>query len=203
MRADLSTPNQGSAELPWLTALLVAGAILLWWGFGPAPAALVFDRAAITQGQIWRLITGHMVHSDAGHALWDIAALAAIGWLLETQCRLRMLLVSLLGCMAVDVGIWWFMPTLDLYCGLSGVLNTLFVVMLADLWAAHRHPIFPLAGIALCIKLAYEIHAGQSLIVATAWPATPLAHLAGTLGGLLMLGAERAWSGVYTTRDTD
>jgi len=203
MHAKQAIRSQGSIERPWLTALLVAGAILLWWGFGPAPDSLVFDRAAIAQGQLWRLITGHMVHADAGHALWDIAALAIIGWLMEPQGRLRLLLAALLGCFAVNFGIWYFMPSLDLYCGLSGVLNTLFVIMLTDLWAAHRHPIFPCAGIALCIKLGCEIHAGQSLIIATAWPTTPLAHLAGGLGGLLMLGAEGAWRAFRITCDRD
>ncbi|MDP5239844.1 rhombosortase [Uliginosibacterium sp. 31-16] len=186
--------SHGSVELPWLTGLAVALAILLWAGFGPAPAALVFDRAAIASGEVWRLLTGHLVHSDAGHALWDIGALAIIGWLMEAQGRRRMLLAALVGVVAVDVCLWWAMPGLEFYCGLSGLLNTLFVVALAGLWKAHRHPVFPLAALVLGVKLVAEIVAGQSLVVSTAWPSVPLTHLAGSLGGLCCWAMAATWN---------
>lgn len=183
----IATRGHGSASLPWLTGLLVAFVILLWWGLGPAPEVLIFDRSAIATGEVWRLITGHLVHSDARHALWDIGALAAIGCLMEAQGRRRMMAALLAGVIAVDVCLWWFMPALERYCGLSGLLNALFVVALADLWKTHRHPLFPLAGLGLCVKLAVEIAAEQSLFVSTAWPSVPLAHLAGCMGGLALL----------------
>ena len=71
------------------------------------------------------------------------------------------------------------------------MLNTLFVVVLADLWKLHRHPVYPLAAVMLCAKLAVEITAGQSLVVSTAWPAVPLAHLAGVVGGAGLLWGRR------------
>lgn len=177
--------NHGRAGLPWLTAAAVGLAMLLWLGFGPAPEALVFDRAAIASGEVWRLISGHWVHSDGAHALWDICALAIIGYLMEEQGRWRMLAAMLLGMLAVDVCVWFFMPALERYCGLSGMLNSLFVIGLAGLWWRYRHPVFLLAGPGLCLKLLLEIAGGQSLVVATAWPSVPLVHLAGSLAGLL------------------
>lgn len=176
--------SHGGFEMPWLTGLWVALAILLWAGFGPAPVGLVFDRAAIASGEAWRLLTGHLVHSDAGHALWDIGALAIIGGMMEAQGRGRMLLAMFIGVVAVDICLWWAMPGLEFYCGLSGVLNTLFVVALVDLWRLYRHPVFALAVPGLCVKLLLEITAGQSLVVRTAWPSVPLVHLAGCLGGI-------------------
>lgn len=176
----------------WLTGAGVALALGLWWGLGPAPAALVFDRAALGGGEGWRWITGHLVHCDAGHALWDIGALAILGCLLEGRGRPRLGLAIAIGMAAVDAGLWWGVPGIDRYCGLSGVLNTLFVVALADLWRHSRHPAFALAALILAAKLAGEAAFGRSLVVATGWQSIPLAHLAGCIGGLLFIAAERA-----------
>lgn len=168
--------------------MLTAG---LWLLLGPAPPALVYDRVAIAQGEWWRLVTGHLVHSDAEHALWDIIALALIGWVMESQGRDRVLLAALAGMLAVNMGLWWWLPELERYCGLSGMLNTLFVIALNDLWAEHRHPLIPLVAVGLAIKLATESMARQSLFVHTLWPSVPEVHVAGCLGGLAFLGLER------------
>ena len=172
-------------DWPWLTALGVAVAILMWLGWGPAPAALVYDRSAIAEGEWWRLITGHLVHSDGAHALWDISALAIIGSMMESQGRRRMLLAATTGMLTVNLCLWFGLPALSRYCGLSGVLHGLFVVALADLLRTSRHPLCLLVALGLGIKLLLETSSGQSLVVATAWPSVPLTHLAGAMGGVL------------------
>lgn len=185
------SPSRGVPGAPWLTGLLVAAAAGLWFALGPAPEALVYDRAAIAGGEVWRLVTGHLVHCDSRHALWDIAALALIGWLMESQGRRPMALAAGAGILAVDAGLWWAMPELERYCGLSGMLNALFVVALAELWRLHRHPAFPVAGLLLGVKLAIETTSGQTVLLDTLWPGVPLAHVAGCLGGLLILVQEK------------
>lgn len=174
---------------PWLTLASVILAALLWLSAGPAPDALIYDRAALAQGEWWRWLTGHLVHSDADHALWDIAALGLIGLLLEGHGRLRMALAALAGLLAVDACLWWCLPELERYCGLSGLLNALFVVALADLW--RRHPVVPLVALGLIVKLAIELATRQSLVLDMAWASVPEAHVAGCLGGLVFLWAER------------
>jgi rhomboid family GlyGly-CTERM serine protease len=186
---SLSMDRDGRG-LPWLTGLAAAAAAGLWLLLGPVPEALVFDRAAIAGGEIWRLVTGHLVHSDGRHALWDIGALALIGCLMEEKGPRRLALAAGAGILAVDAGLWWGLPGLERYCGLSGMLNALFVVALADLWRRHRHPVFPLAALILGAKLLAEAVAGQSLVLDTEWPAVPLAHVAGCLGGLAFLALE-------------
>lgn len=188
--------SRGSKSLPWLTASGVAIATLLWFVFGAVPEPLVFDRSAIAAGEVWRLITGHWVHSDAGHALWDIGALAIVGGLLEPQGRWRMITVALAGMLAVDACLWWFMPALDRYCGLSGLLNAMFMVAIVDLWRAYRHPVYVLAGFIWGVKLALEIVLGTSLVVSTAWPTVTQSHLAGGLGGIAWL-----WLGYVIDRN--
>lgn len=178
-----------ASDIPWLTLAGLTIATLLWLFAGPAPDALVYDRSGIAQGQWWRLATGHLVHSDPGHALWDIAALGLLGLLLEGRGRLRLALVGLAGLLAVDAGLWWGMPGIDRYCGLSGLLNSLVVVVLADHW--RRHALVPWLARGLVAKLAAELATRQSLVLDLAWASLPEAHVAGCAGGLVCLALIR------------
>jgi hypothetical protein len=90
MSQPLLALDRGGRQRPWLTALAVAVASGLWLSLGPVPEALVFDRSAIAAGEWWRLLSGHWVHSDDRHALWDIAALALVGSLVEGNGRGRL-----------------------------------------------------------------------------------------------------------------
>jgi len=82
--------SHGGVTLPWRSFLLGAAAIAAYLILGAAPEAWVFDRVAIAQGEWWRLITGHWVHSDLAHAAWDIAALLLLGALFEARLRWRL-----------------------------------------------------------------------------------------------------------------
>jgi hypothetical protein len=99
----------------------------------------------------------------------------------------------LVGSLSVAAALWWQLPELERYCGLSGMLNGLFVLALADLWQRHRQPVVLAAAVLLCAKLLAELAAGQSVLTDPLWPGVPLAHLAGLLGGLAFLGGDRAY----------
>ncbi len=184
---------QDGRPLPWLTGLAVAIAAGLWLTQGPVPEALVFDRLAIADGEWWRLFTGHWVHSDGEHAFWDIAALAVAGALVEGGGRWRLALAAVAGGLAVDATIWWWLPELQRYCGLSGLLHALFALALADLWQRTRQPVVLAVGAILAGKLLLELVAGRSLLLDPSWPGVPLAHLAGLAGGLLCIGGRWPW----------
>jgi rhomboid family GlyGly-CTERM serine protease len=184
--------SRGSLALPWFTSLGAAIAAGLWLLLGPTPEALVFDRTAIADGEVWRLITGHLVHSDSRHALWDIAALALLGCLMGGQGWRREAVAAGASLLAVNVCLWWGLPDLERYCGLSGVLNGLMVVALTELWRRQRHPLFPAAALLLALKLAVEMATGRSVLANLEWPGVPLAHVAGCLGGLAFLVLDSA-----------
>ena len=64
--------RHGGGRLPWRSLLFVTLAILGYLIPGGAPEFWVFDRVAIAQGEIWRLVTGHWGHSDLKHALLEL-----------------------------------------------------------------------------------------------------------------------------------
>ena len=73
----------GSLTLPWHTLWMVGSVFLLFVFGGSAPEALVFDRQAILQGELWRLVTSHWVHSDVEHLTWNLVAFGLLGYMLE------------------------------------------------------------------------------------------------------------------------
>ena len=186
----MSVTSQAGARhgstLPWRSILLGAGAVVAYLVLGAAPEAWVFDRVAIAQGEWWRLITGHWVHSDLVHAGWDIAALLLLGSLFEARLQWRLPLALVIGTAGVDVWLWWGDPTLSYYCGLSGILNSLLIVGLLQFWRDWRHPLILLTGVGAVAKILVEISVGQALLTQTSWPSVPTVHAAGFLCGLVL-----------------
>jgi len=187
MKLFSTNRGRGRHRLPRFTFLLVILVLGLYGIAGDAPGSLVFDGAAVSHGEWWRLLTGHLVHSDPGHLLWNVAALVILGGMLERE-RPALLWVGLLaGMVAVDGGLWFGLPHLDRYCGLSGALNALLLLLLAHLWRTTGHPVVIAVAAASSIKLIVELWSNQALLTHTAWPSVPMAHLAGLCGGLSAL----------------
>lgn len=183
-----SEGNQGGRRPPWLTLLLALGAAALYLVAGPAPEALLFDRSAIASGEVWRLITGHFVHADLAHLVWNLAALLPLGLLLEWQARCRGWAYAgllLAGVLAVDAWLWVCEPGIAVYCGLSGVLNGLFCALAVLLWRQTGQVLFLLAIAGDLAKIAMEAGLGGALLPTSTWVSVPGVHLAGLAAGLL------------------
>ena len=179
--------SHGSGKLPWHTLTLVMITIGLFAIGGPAQEGLVFDREAIGQGEIWRLLTGHWIHSDGEHLAWNLVGLGLLGWLIEMSLGHRRLYHALFaGMCLVNLAVWMFMPSLDYYCGLSGILNTLLFVLLIDGWLTTRRRIFALVFIAATAKIVFELMYATAIFTQTSWPAVPAAHLSGALAAVLL-----------------
>lgn len=185
--ADSAVARQGSGMLPWRTLLLTGLALGLFLGFGAAPEAWVFDRSAIAQGEWWRLITGHWVHSDLEHATWDIGALLVLGLLFESRLKGKLFGVIALGTLSIDLWLWHAAPSIIYYCGLSGILNGLLALGLWCLWRETRHPLVWLTGLGAVAKIFWETWLGGALLTTTAWPSLPEVHGVGFVCGLLFV----------------
>ena len=180
----------------WLTVAAVVALVTGLWLAGPeVTAALRYERAAVLDGQWWRLVTGHLVHADAAHLAWNLAGAALVWWLFGAEYgRLEWLVIVLASAAAIDIAFLGWMPGLDWYVGLSGVLHGCMAAGLAAWLARARDPLVLLVAILFAAKLVFEHWQGPLPFTAgtLALPVIVEAHSYGAIGGLAAALAVRA-----------
>ena len=183
-------------QIPFITLLLalLAGALML------LPAAqkahLYVDLDAIEQGHFLGLLSGHWMHADFEHLVWNVAAFAILGSLLERHSRTLLLSSLAIGTLAIDVLLLSPLSDIQRYCGLSGVLNTLLGVALYLNWRQTRSALVVMIGFLSILKILIELGSGQSVFTDISWPPFPLAHLAGLLATPVVI----IWANWLTNR---
>ena len=113
-------PAQGLRNAPWWTIGLatVAIAVLLIPG---AADVLIYDRSALARGELWRLLTAHLVHYSGAHLLNNMLVLGCAAWLVETRYRSDWLRIAALSGIAICAAVFVFEPDIARYAGASGV----------------------------------------------------------------------------------
>lgn len=161
--------------------------------------ALAWRRDAVLHGELWRLLGAHLVHGSGYHLTWNVVALVGLGLLFEPVLGRRLWPVLGRSALAVGAGLLLLDPGLEAYCGLSGVLNGLWV---AGALAAARQErgrrgwplIYTLCVIGGLAKILIESRSGAPIFTdadALAGDPVPLAHALGALAGALpMPGAS-------------
>jgi rhomboid family GlyGly-CTERM serine protease len=182
------------ASFPWRTLLLAAAALAVA-AVPELAEPLRFVRSAIADGEVWRLWTGHLVHGSVQHLAWNVGALVALGVLFERALGRGFVWLVATGGALVGGGLYFLRPDVELYLGLSGVLNTLWVggaVVAARGERGWMRGVYLLAVLAGLSKIAVEAVTGVSIFTnAAALGGQPLilAHVLGSLAGCAVLGA--------------
>ncbi len=187
MARSVAVNDDPERSLPWLSFTLAGLMVALFATFGPAPEAWVYDRAAIAAGEWWRLFSGHWVHSDTGHLLWNLGALLLLGSIVESRSRPALIAGLAAGALGVDGLLWFALPELSHYCGLSGALNAVLLLALFAVWRGSSSAVPVLIGVLSLAKIVLELISRQALFTHTAWASVPEAHLAGWLVGLALV----------------
>jgi len=184
-----------------LAALSVASTL------APLLSRLLIDlREAACRFEPWRPLTGHLVHGNATHLLLNLTAFVPLAAIRERRAGTGMLLVEVLALAAgVSAGVRLLhdpsttggIPWTS-YCGLSGVVYGLAVIVLLDEGSTiARGPRVAVAA-ALMVKSCLEYGAGGWLASGSALEESlgvvylPGAHCAGCAVGLYLVHASRA-----------
>ena len=102
---------------------------LLWLLGEPTLNGLMYDRSAIASGELWRALSGHIVHSNGWHLLLNLASLLMIGLLFSQHLtRLFWLLVFVLSGLMISACYFWIAPEYNYYVGLSAVLYSVIII---------------------------------------------------------------------------
>jgi rhomboid family GlyGly-CTERM serine protease len=160
-------------------------------------AGLNFDRAAIQSDEYWRLLSGHLVHTNDSHLAMSLAGVLAL-WLLQgDDYNARdYLTVAITSAVGVSACLYYLDSSVSWYAGLSGLLHGLFAWgVTADLHA-HRH-----IGLVLVVGLLAKLLLEQNFGAAPAserllgFPVVIQANLYGaafgSLTGAIMLYLRR------------
>ncbi len=113
--------------LPVLLGIGCAGLYLMAAANDRWHDAFDYRRTAIASGQLWRLVTAHLMHVNAAHVVLDVAGLLLVAWIFAREFEWRrQALALLIGAAFVDFGLWFFHPEVARYVGLSGAVHALF-----------------------------------------------------------------------------
>lgn len=167
--------------------LLAACAVLLLPQLGGSAAThmLRYDRAAITAGQWWRLVTAHIAHLGLHHAVLNTSGLVFLWALFAREWRPRAwAVIILIVTAAIDSGLWFRDPLVVWYVGASGVLHGLMAAGVVA-YVGRRDPLGWIMAALLAAKLAYEQLHGPLPFAGRGVPVLVDAHLYGASAGLL------------------
>lgn len=175
--------------LAWLVpGIVVLCALTLLLAGDPGREWLRFDRAGIAAGEVWRLLTGHLVHLGVSHTLLNLAGLILVWFLVGRAYAWQQWLWVMAGSIAaIDLGLWFGAPSLEWYVGLSGLLHGMLAAgIVAGL--AGRSAETLLLAVVVAGKLAWEQFAGPLPGSETTSGGAVIvdAHLYGVIGGTLV-----------------
>ncbi len=151
-----------------------------------------YDRAGLAGGQLWRLITAHIVHLNLEHAALNSLGLVLMWALFARDYSPRQWLFIVLGSIAaIDAGLWMRDSTIAWYVGSSGAMHG---VMSAGTLAHVRRRDLDgwILAIFLIVKLGYEQTAGALPFADTGPGVVVNAHLYGAIGGLAVAAFLRS-----------
>jgi len=179
-------------RFPALTAALAASCTAA--SLVPAET-LEYDRSRVAAGEVWRLITGQLVHWTPRMAALDTGMLLGLAIWLEVRGDRRLVALTLaLGGGLTALAVHALSPDLIAYRGSSGLASALFVLAAVRIVSA-TDPVtrnFAIAAVALFLaKAGFEFLAGQTLFAGPLPPGVhvvPLVHLLAGTGGLVGVG---------------
>lgn len=176
-------------------ALCIVAFVIMLVGDGVAEM-LRFQRDAILGGDLWRLLSGHLVHLGWMHLLLNLSGLGLI-WVLtgDSFSASGWWLVLFLCALFTAIGLLIFNPDLQWYVGLSGILHGLLLAgLLAHLIVGRGEALMLL--LVLSAKLGWEQFYGPLPGSEASVGGTVVvdAHLYGAIGGavsaVLLLGVS-------------
>ncbi|RKZ42440.1 MAG: rhombosortase [Candidatus Parabeggiatoa sp. nov. 3] len=181
-------PKSIKSPIPiWTT--LILGLSIISYASPQISSALIYDRAAIFQGEIWRLITSHLVHFTPLHLINNLIAFGIAGWIIENRGYQHFVPLCLLMAFFITVSLIVMKPNMIYYGGLSGLASgSIYYLALLGL---RESPPWRLVCIVtlffIPIKIVLEIEINQS-IFAYSQPFTimPHSHIIGCLVALIL-----------------
>ena len=178
------------ARLPVGTLLIcaIAGAV---YSSPQLQALLIYDRAAIGDGELWRLVTGNLVHYSASHFAYDVAPLLIAGLLIEIQRHRHFIALCLLSGALIGTALYLGKPEVMEFGGLSGIVTaavTFLCLHGLEKTGAWRWLCLAVL-VCLAVKISAEMAFGSSFLLGAGpqnFVPVPESHVIGAAAALLL-----------------
>lgn len=179
------------ADVAALIAVMAALSLGLWLaelGGDPRRAAWALEKGAVLDGQVYRLVTAHLVHLSRMHTVLNILGLALVTATIWTILSGRGLIRAVLWSgAAISLGWIALQPAGPAYVGFSGITHGIYAY--GALHLLRRGPVWMgwvVLGL-LALKLGYEFFVGAvpGAEKEIGGGVALLSHSLGTLGGAL------------------
>jgi rhomboid family GlyGly-CTERM serine protease len=177
-------------------ALLLPALALLIYVVPGLADPLSLQRAAVLDGQWWRILTGHLTHFTLSHLLWDVGTLLVLGILAEGRSRAQFAAAVLGSAVLISAAVLWLQPQLSAYRGLSGIDSALFGLVAVTLLCEQlrQRSWLVAAAIAAALlgfggKIAFELLTHTAMFARDLGPGVmpvALAHIVGGAWGALV-----------------
>ena len=168
----------------FLALFLVAGGSAIVFALPAWSSLLVYERRAILSGELWRILTGHLVHFSLSHLLYNLLGLLLAAWIIWRRGYRHFGTLCITSACTISCTILLFQPDLAVYGGLSGIVNAaILYAACMGLKEEQRWRRFSMVIIALCaVENSFsELFTGQPTLASTGaifFVPVPLAHLA-------------------------
>lgn len=156
----ITEPSASSVKVWGPPAALAALSIVLMLGGPHLSQVLRYDRAAVAAGEWWRLFSANLVHLGWWHLLFNVLSLVLLVLLcpeaLSWSEWLRRVVVVGTG---MSLCLYFFVPALQSYVGLSGLVYGLFALGLGR-QALRKDEIGIACLVFLGARIAWELVKG-------------------------------------------
>jgi rhomboid family GlyGly-CTERM serine protease len=166
--------------------LLVLAASVVYW-LPEGNPLFIYDRDQILNGEVWRLITGHLVHLSPEHFGNNLVLFALTGCWLEYRIGLPYAWMPALTSVVAGVYFLFFLPDMAHYGGLSGLasVNVVYLCLLESARNTTARPLWLSMLLLFAAKVGYEILNGKALFVdGTRFEVVPSVHIIGAVVAL-------------------
>ncbi|MEM7216931.1 MAG: rhombosortase [Pseudomonadota bacterium] len=179
-----------------LATAFVSVLVLAQVGLEGLGLPLRYERGGLAAGELWRAVSGHLVHLGWVHLALNAAAFVLLA-LLAASARLAVVL-CLLFAPLISAALFVFAPHVEWYVGLSAALHGLFAWIALDL-VREGERLGWLGLIGLCVKLGFEQWNGPDTWTGGLIGGAVVieSHLYGAAAGALCWPLARAVRGLF------
>jgi rhomboid family GlyGly-CTERM serine protease len=167
---------------------------------------LLATAEGVRAGQLWRLITGSLVHATWGHLVRDLALLVFVGVAYGDRIGRHFGWLYAAGLAIPAAAVFVFEPDISIYYGTSGLTHALLAAAVAGELRQPSSPSLRLIALIIAVvlgaKLGFEVITGDPMFpmdLGHGVRQLPIAHAAGAAVG----AGFAIWSAVRGDRTRD